>query len=258
MPLVSSFFITVSTIFSGLEAFEVERVDVAGEARDIAVAEIGDHLGRMLQRREAEERRGRDAAERPLHRCKAFLDLVLALRFVELLVVQVGVRPGVGADGVAGCVDLLEDLRLVGRVLADDEEDSGGAFVRECLQHRGRVARPGAVVEGQHDLLVAQEVELLEMLEAEAGTTRGVDLDRAGDAEGARRVAGRAGRLRRLFRRGRIDEARWRRSRCCGRWSWGRCSRWCCRRRGLRCGRGLRGRRLRPCGAGERHRHRTC
>ena len=63
---------------------------------DVAVAEIGDHLRRMLERREAEERRGRVAAERPFHRAKSLLDLFLALRFRQLLVVEVGVRPGVG------------------------------------------------------------------------------------------------------------------------------------------------------------------
>ncbi len=70
---------------------------------------------------------------------------------------------------------------MVGGVLADREEDAGGAFFRERLQYRGRVHRPRAVVKGQHHFLVAQEVEFLEMFEAEAGTARGVDLDRAAD-----------------------------------------------------------------------------
>ena len=54
-------------------------------------------------------------------------------------------------------------------MFADREEDAGGAFIGQRLQHRRRVVRPGAVIEGQHHLVVAQEVELLEMLEAEAG-----------------------------------------------------------------------------------------
>ena len=60
----------------------------------------------------------------------------------------------------------------------------------------GRVHRPRAVVEGQHHFLVAQEVELLEMLEAEAGAAGGVDLDGAADAERVRIVAGGSGGLR--------------------------------------------------------------
>ena len=67
-------------------------------------------------------------------------------------------------------------------MLADREEDRLDAFGGQRLEH-GRRGRPRAVVEGQHDFVVAQEVVLLEMLEAEARTAGGVDLDRAGDAE---------------------------------------------------------------------------
>ena len=85
---------------------------------------------------------------------------------------------------------------MVGRVLADREEDAGRAFFRQRLQHGGRIDRPWAVVEGQHHFLVAQEVELLEMLEAESGAAGGVDLDGAADAERVGIVAGRAGSRR--------------------------------------------------------------
>ena len=47
------------------------------------------------------------------------------------------------------------------------------------LEDHRRVVRPGAVVEGQHDFVVAQEIVLLEMLEAEGGAAGGVDLDDA-------------------------------------------------------------------------------
>ena len=126
-------------------------------------------------------------------------------------------RPGMRSDGVAGRQHLLEDFRIIGGVLADRKEDAGGAFFRERLQDRRRIYRPRAVVKGQHHLLVAQEVELLEMLEAEARTACGVDLDGAADAERVGIVAGRAGRSG------------------------------CCRWRGLRrCGSALGGWRLRP------------
>ena len=88
--------------------------------------------------------------------------------------------------------NLLEDFRVVGRVLADREEHRRGAFVGQRLQHRRRVARPRAVVEGQHDFLVGQEIELLEMLEAETRSAGGVDFDHAADAE---RIGIGAGRL---------------------------------------------------------------
>src|SRR5258708_18661980 len=43
-------------------SLEIEGVEIAGEHRDIALAEIGDHFRRVLQRREAEERRRRNPA----------------------------------------------------------------------------------------------------------------------------------------------------------------------------------------------------
>jgi hypothetical protein len=124
-------------------------------------------------------------------------------------------RPGVGADGVAGRINLLEDFRIVGRVLADGEEDAGGAFFGQRLQHCGCVAEPWAVVKGEHHFLLFQEVELLEVLEAEAGTARGVDLDGAADTECVRIAASRARGLCRL---------------CRGRGSrgWSRCGSGCC------------------------------
>src|SRR5262249_39736584 len=67
--------------------------------------------------------------------------------------------------------------------------------LRQRLQHGGRVAEPRAVVEGQHHFLLLQEVELLEMLEAEAGAASGVDFDGAADTERVRIGAGGARRL---------------------------------------------------------------
>ena len=81
--------------------------------------------------------------------------------------------------------DLLQDFRVIGRVLADDEECRLHALIGERRQNL-RGGRPGAVVEGEQDFLVAQEVVLLEMLEAEAGTTGGVDFDGARYPEGIR------------------------------------------------------------------------
>ena len=59
----------------------------------------------------------------------------------------------------------------------------------ERREHGRGVLRPGAVVEGQHDLAFAQEVVALEMLEAEARTAGGVDLHGPCDAQRIR-VAG--------------------------------------------------------------------
>src|SRR3954447_10903272 len=110
-------------------------------------------------------------------------------------------------------------------MLADREKDAGGALVRKRLQHRGRVDQPWAVVEGQHDFLVLEEVELLEMLETKTRASGGVDLHHAGNTEHVRpAIAGHlgAGRGRWSRRRGRGWLLRRRRAfggGCC--WSWG-------------------------------------
>ena len=126
-------------------------------------------------------------AERDAHRRDALLDFGLGL--VRRHLRQVLVRPGVRADGVAGRRHLLQDFGMPAGMLADREEQRLGALVGQRLEHGRRVARPRAVVEGQHDFFVAQEVIGLEVLEAEAGAAGGVDLHHAGDAERVRIVA---------------------------------------------------------------------
>jgi hypothetical protein len=83
------------------------------------------------------------------------------------------------ADRVTGGSHLLGDFGVPHRVLANLEERGLEAIVGERLEHRRRVVRPRAVVESQHNFPIAQEIVLLEMLEAEAGTTCGVDLNNA-------------------------------------------------------------------------------
>src|SRR5262249_61337180 len=100
---------------------------------------------------------------------------------------------GMVADRNAGRDHLLGDLRMPGRMLADLEEGRFQAFVGQCLEHGWRVTRPRTVVEGQEDFLVAQEVILLEMLEAEARTASSIDLHDSGQAYAAGLVAGRNG-----------------------------------------------------------------
>jgi hypothetical protein len=64
-------------------------------------------------------------------------------------------------------------------VLANLEERRFGAFISEGLDDGGRVSGPRSIVEGQHHLVVAQEIVLLEMSEAEGRTAGRVDLDDA-------------------------------------------------------------------------------
>ena len=74
-------------------------------------------------------------------------------------------------------------------MLADLEERCLETIVGECPEHGGRVLGPRAVVEGQHHFAGAQEIVLLEMLEAEARPAGRVDLDDARKAHATGLVA---------------------------------------------------------------------
>jgi hypothetical protein len=136
----------------------------------------------MLQFGKAKERRG-GCAQRQLDRAVALFDLVPGELIGHLLRIQIGMRPGMRTDGVTGRGHLLENFGMVGGMLADRKEHRLGAFISQRLEHGGRIGRPRAVVEGQHDFLVGQKVELLEMLKAKAGAAGGVDFHHAGDAQ---------------------------------------------------------------------------
>src|SRR6516165_11009094 len=161
--------------------FEVERVHISGEDTDIAFADIFHHFRRVTERWEAEEWSDRLIAERYAHRRYAHLDLGLGLVVRQLR--QILVRPGVGADGMAGLGDFLEQLGVITSVLADGEEHCLGAVFGERFQYALGVARPGAVVESEHYFLVAQEVIDLEVLEPKARAAGSVDLHDALDAK---------------------------------------------------------------------------
>ena len=147
----------------------------------------------MLQVREAEERSDRRAGSGHMHGAVAHFDFLLGL--FEILGVriprQIPVRPSVGPDRHAGVDHLFGDFGMPRRVLADLEECRLQTFVGQRLEDGGRVRRPRTVVEGQNDLLVAEEVVLLEVLEAEARAAGGVDLDDARQTHAARFVAWR-------------------------------------------------------------------
>ena len=184
---------------SGLCSLKYARIDVGREHPDVALGEIRQQLRRMLQRWKAEEGCNLSATGGHVHGAEAQLDFRLGL--LDILGVgaarQILMRPGVGAERHAGCQHLLGDLRMPSPMLADLEEGRFEAFACQRLDHGGGVAGPGPVVERQHDFLVAEEVILLEMLEAEAWTTRGVDLHDARQAHAARLVARRNGGHRR-------------------------------------------------------------
>ena len=100
--------------------------------------------------------------------------------------------------------NLFENFGKVRRVLADRKENAGRAFLRQRLQDRGRIDRPGAIVERQHHFLVAKKIELLEMLETEPWPAGGIDFNDPGDPDRVRICTGGLCRARRgRSRRGR-------------------------------------------------------
>src|SRR5262249_26853756 len=169
-----------------LAHLEIERVHVGGENADIAFAEIFDQFGRVSQSRAAEERTNRLITKSNADGGNAVLDFVLALLLVQLR--HIFMRALVRADGMAGSSDLFHDLRVPTRMLADRKEKRLGALVGQGLEYGRCMSGPRAVVERQDDFMVTQEIVSLEMLEAEAGSARGVDLDNAGNSEGIRIV----------------------------------------------------------------------
>ncbi len=62
-------------------------------------------------------------------------------------------------------------------MLSDREERCPQALVCKRLEYCLGIVEPGAVVESEHDLMVAQEVISLEMLGTKARPSRSVDLD---------------------------------------------------------------------------------
>src|SRR6516162_2235411 len=87
------------------------------------------------------------------------------------------------ADRHSGGSELSGQIGAPSRVFADLKECRLGAVVLQRLEHHRRVARPGAVIEGQGDFLIAQEIILLEMLSSERGATCRIDLNDSREPE---------------------------------------------------------------------------
>ena len=69
-------------------------------------------------------------------------------------------RPGMMPDGVALGRDPAHQLRVLRCRLADQEERRVDAFMGQRRQHPRRRGRPRAVIEGQHDLVIAERQRL--------------------------------------------------------------------------------------------------
>src|SRR6516162_1619773 len=74
-------------------------------------------------------------------------------------------------------------------VFADLKECRLGAAVLQRLEYHRRVSGPWAIVEGQRDFLIAQEIILFEMLGSERRATCRIYLNESREPEGVRIIA---------------------------------------------------------------------
>ena len=145
-------------IVCALLALKSKEIEVAGEDADVAGAQIGHHLRRVLQRGKRKNGAGALPPSAHFTALKPFSISSLRCCSVSFLLTRAHATR-CAIDGMAGRHHLLEDFGIIGGVLADREEDAGGAFLRQRLQNRRRIHRPRTVVERQNHFLVAQEVQ---------------------------------------------------------------------------------------------------
>ncbi len=112
-----------------------------------------------------------------------------------------------GADGVAGGLDLADHVGIGRRHLADEEKRRLHAFAGQRVEHMVGAGRQRAVVEGEHDLMVFERQALAVLHAAEAGMLDRVDHDGATGPERIRiaRALGRTGGMCRQQRHGQDD-----------------------------------------------------
>ena len=93
--------------------------------------------------------------------------------------------PGVGRDLVALLVDALDDVGVLGDLVADLEERGLGAVVLEDVQDLGGGVGPGAVVEGEGDGLLVAGVDGVDRVAGVLGLLGDLGRGLAGDLAGA-------------------------------------------------------------------------
>ena len=178
--------------FAGRQAMAVPAVDVGREHAEVAAEQILDVDLGVAQVGEAEERRDR-MAQPGLQHGDALFHFVCGPPGRQLA--QVGVRPGVSANGVARLVNLFENAGKAQRHLADVEKRRLGALLGERRQNLRRGAFEWAIVERQDDFLVAEEFQRMAVLQiADLHAACGVDFLHARNAQGVRVLAGVIGR----------------------------------------------------------------
>jgi len=147
----------------------------------------------------AKERRarhiGRDTMKRRFDRLDATVDFLRYLVGRDLR--QVAVAPGMVSDGVASGSDPAHQRRMFLGRLADQEERRLHALRgQRCQRLLGR-SRRWAVIESQHDLMIAERQRLWEVFQPDPRRRGGIDGEYARRAEHPRaRARPRPGRSR--------------------------------------------------------------
>ena len=163
------------------QAMAVPAVDVSRKHAEVAAEQILDVDLGIAQIGEAEKRRDGVAQARFEH-ADALLDLDTGACRRELA--QIGVAPGVGADGMAGLVDLFQNVGILQRHLADVEKRRLGALLGQGGENFGCGAGKRTVVEGQYNFLVAEKAQGMAVLQiADLNAAGGVNFLHASDTE---------------------------------------------------------------------------
>ena len=88
---------------------------------------------------------------------------------------QVAVAPAVVPDGVAPGRDLAHQCGMFGGRLADQEERRLHALHGQRCQHFRRRRRRWAVIEGQHDLVIAERQRVRKLFQPDPRRGGGID-----------------------------------------------------------------------------------
>ncbi len=125
----------------------------------------------------------------------SFVDVGLCRLLAHQAQRALGMAVGMVADAMTFRDLAFDELRQAFGIAADEEEGRSHAFLRERVQH-GRRRRGGAVVEGQHDLMVLERQRARIALQTErqrlaADADFAARAERVGSAGGTRRASRR-------------------------------------------------------------------
>ena len=143
---------------SGAHRQPVAGPDVGAEHHDVAGLQAVEQRAVRGKAGKAEERRGRIAAALAVEREFVFGDAAvdLGFRLGRRHAGEQRMRKRVVAEAVALGQFPPRDLRVRFDIAAEQEERGAHAFVLERVQNFRRGARPGSVVEGEHQLLALE------------------------------------------------------------------------------------------------------